>query len=198
MSDDGMPSEEWMRARIAELKAKLSAMPGGYVGGESPDLPLDMELAFLEHVYMLECEPTTTHARQLIEYGVSLPPPDSLSPAELEAKIAEVLRSLAEMGVFVIHTNHLTDFELYDQLWREILNEETWDISGMPDGRITLDLVSSGSEEDTELWLKYYASEEDRDQWLADFPDIVLPEQAIPPSDRDEILPLDWGLGDTF
>ena len=42
----------------------------------------------------------------------------------------------------------------------------------------TYDLVSSGSEEDTHAWLKFYADEEDRQQWAKDFPEDVRPRRT--------------------
>lgn len=53
----------------------------------------------------------------------------------------------------------------------------------------TYDLVSSGSDEDTQAWLKYYADEDTRRQWAKDFPDDILPPHEDPPYDRDRHLP---------
>jgi hypothetical protein len=56
-----------------------------------------------------------------------------------------------------------------------------------------IDLVSSGSDEDNELYLKYYADEQTREQWTEDFPDMEIPERVQPPYDRDRLLPQpDW------
>ena len=52
-----------------------------------------------------------------------------------------------------------------------------------------IDLVSSGSEEDIRLWLRYYADEEDRQRWRKDFPDDDIPPRETPPHDRDRHLP---------
>jgi hypothetical protein len=51
------------------------------------------------------------------------------------------------------------------------------------------DLVGSGSEEDTRLYLKYYADEEDRRRWLERWPSDRVPEHEDPPYDRDRRLP---------
>jgi hypothetical protein len=50
-------------------------------------------------------------------------------------------------------------------------------------------LTGSGSTEDTDLYLKYYASEDLRRQWAADFPGDEMPEHEEPPFDRDCYLP---------
>jgi len=49
--------------------------------------------------------------------------------------------------------------------------------------------VSSGSDEDTHAWLKYYADEETRARWLNDFPDYDMPAHEDPPYQRDIELP---------
>jgi len=49
--------------------------------------------------------------------------------------------------------------------------------------------VSSGSEEDIFLWMKYYADDATRQQWLKDFPDYEMPPHEEPPFDRDKDLP---------
>src|SRR5215212_9964916 len=51
------------------------------------------------------------------------------------------------------------------------------------------DLLSGGGEEDTRLYMKYYADEEARRHWLADFPDDGMPPHEEPPYDRDRHLP---------
>jgi hypothetical protein len=46
-----------------------------------------------------------------------------------------------------------------------------------------------GGEMDTYLYLKYYADEDWRQQWLVDFPDDDMPARENPPHDRDRRLP---------
>ena len=50
-------------------------------------------------------------------------------------------------------------------------------------------MLSSGSDEDTYLYLKYLANEKWRADWLKDFPDYVMPEHEDPPYDRNRLLP---------
>lgn len=51
-----------------------------------------------------------------------------------------------------------------------------------------VDLLGSGSEADTSLYLKHYAAEEWRRCWLAEVPDYVMPAHANPPYDRDRFI----------
>jgi len=57
-----------------------------------------------------------------------------------------------------------------------------------PDFAYHIDLVGSGSEEDI-VYLKYYADEEARRRWAADWPSERLPDHELPPFDRDRHLP---------
>jgi len=52
------------------------------------------------------------------------------------------------------------------------------------------------SEEDTQLYLKYYADEEWRCDWQKQYPEETLPDHEDPPYDRDRFLPQpDYGSG---
>jgi len=52
-----------------------------------------------------------------------------------------------------------------------------------------LDLLGSGSEEDMQLYMKYFADEASRAEWKADFPELEMPPREDTPFDRDKDLP---------
>jgi hypothetical protein len=52
-----------------------------------------------------------------------------------------------------------------------------------------IDFLSSGSEEDNFLYMKYYADEEDRQYAREHYPDEVIPPHEDPPYHRDANLP---------
>ena len=52
-----------------------------------------------------------------------------------------------------------------------------------------IDLIGSGSEEHIYLWMKCYADEKTRRQWMKDWPVYEMPEHEDPPYDRDRYLP---------
>lgn len=189
MKESDFPSRAaYVKARVAFLKEQLSKM-GELAQFASPMMTPEMELAFLEQVYAMESQPNITHAHQLIAKGVPLPPPDTLSDTELHDKLWEVIHKLAELRVFLENTNHLTDRELYELLWTDLLNEFTWDMSDSVNGAMHLDIIGSGSEEDTAIWLSYYASDFDRESWQDEFEDEVLPPRKAHKVDRDAALP---------
>lgn len=199
MQESDYPSREaYVQARLAFLKKRLREM-GEEEMHCGPGLDPEMELAFLEQVYAIEAEPSVTYAHQLIARGVSLPAPESLEDAELHEKLWEVINGLASLRVFLENTSHLQDRELYEKLWKESLNEFTWDMSHCLNGAMHLDLLGSGSEEDTLIWLTYYADPMQRQEWEEQFPGEPLPECRERVCDRDDYLPRpDYGLGDEF
>lgn len=125
----------------------------------------------------------------LAEMGVSLPPPEELTDAQLAAKLWEVIEALAFLGAYLEHTDHLSDRELYAMLWNEELREAAPFIPDDPDSAWHIDFVGSGSEEDVTLYLTYYADEEERREWADDWWDGPLPTPKSPPYDRDRHLP---------
>jgi len=69
------------------------------------------------------------------------------------------------LRMFLYSTNHLSDRELYEELWHEVLREEGPVMQLSNDSAWHIDLLGSGSEEDNWLYLRYYADEETRQRW---------------------------------
>lgn len=116
---------------------------------------------------------------------VTLLPPDELTGDTLHAKLWELLHNLACTGFYVLCTNHLDDRALYAEFWQHGLREEALLPGKIKTGGWYHDCVGSGSEEDTELWLRFHASDETRARWLRDWPDQPLPPKEPPPFNRD-------------
>ncbi|MEJ2079155.1 MAG: hypothetical protein P8020_04775 [Acidobacteriota bacterium] len=124
---------------------------------------------------------------RLIEEGIEMPPPEDLTDKQITAKLWEVVRALEKLQVYITSTDHLSDRELYTQLWGDLLREEAM-ISAIPGFSWNIDVIGSGSEEDIEIWLRYYADEETRQSWAKDWPDSPLPKHEDLPYDRDRLL----------
>jgi hypothetical protein len=133
--------------------------------------------------------PWTTHFQQLENAGTSLPAPDSLNDAELTAKLWEVIQKLALLHVFIEQTDHLSDRELYIYLLNDCLREETKAMPLAANSACHIQLLSSGSDEDNFLYLKYYADDDWRRPWHKDWPNDPMPDHVNPPYDRDRVLP---------
>ena len=183
-------SDDERKKRIEELKQQAQELAGGEMKtGGLEDCPPDLEEGFWKHVVEYEEAPWTTHFAQLERAGLALPAPEALNDQEVTAKLWEMINKLAQLRIFLEDTDHLSDRELYTKLWTEELREETKDIILDQDSACHYQLLSSGSEEDTYLYLKHFADEEWRKDWLEQFPDYVMPDHEDPPYDRDRLLP---------
>ena len=116
--------------------------------------------------------------------GMRIPDDDAeLDDAGLHATLWQIVRTMAEMGMLLESTNHLSDRELYRYLVGKCLREETlldgagfWHISP----------IGGFSEEDVDVYLRYYADDETRADWD---PEVEVPPKERPPYDRDRFLP---------
>lgn len=79
-------------------------------------------------VWDLEMAPITTNMKQLEEIGHIPASPSQLDSASLPKAIRELSERLASLGIFMMRTDHLPDFEFYDRLMRHVLVEEVRDL----------------------------------------------------------------------
>lgn len=126
---------------------------------------------------------------QLNRAQVVLPPPAELTDESVPAKLWELLHELACRGFHVLHSDHLDDRELYTTLWREGLREPAMLPGKSRTGAWFHDCLGSWDEDDTLLWLRYYASDEERANHVRDDPGFPLPPKEKPPFNRDWRLP---------
>lgn len=175
--------------RIEKMKRELDEIADGkMLSGGFGKVPAELEASFLEHVLAYERAEFDTNFNRLVQRGISLPPAAELDDVMLGERLAEVTRELGEMRCFLYDTDHLSDRELYEWLWSSGLREESADISGIP-GAWHTSPIGSGSDEDTQIWLRYYASEEERQRWQLDYPEEPMPKRESLPFDRDRHLP---------
>jgi hypothetical protein len=174
--------------RINELEERLEDMGMASMGIDDDRAPHIHE-QFLKSILDYESAPISCQFEALIQAGIDLPEPAALDAAALHAKLWEVVRALAARDVYLSRTNHLSDRELYECLWTDLLREEG-PIMPAGSGWINhIDILGSGSEEDIKLGQRYYDDEETRRRWAEDFPDDVIPPHEDPPFNRDHLLP---------
>jgi hypothetical protein len=181
------PSQE---ERIAKLRAELEKL-GGTVIDRLDSMPADMEEEFLRHVLEYETQEPTSLLTWLANSGIEVPAPDQLDDKTLSIKLQEVIYGMAYVGAYLLHTNHLSDRELYEFL-SDCLTEEVVLFPENPDYAYIIDMiggVESGSDEDIQTYLKYYADEKARVKWGHDWPGDKIPRHEDPPFDRDRFLP---------
>ena len=160
---------------------------------DDADVDLDKDDPLLEQFHRHIAEYEAREPGSLFELlpgsGVSLPAPDELDDAQLSAKLWDVIHALAVYRVFLHHTDHLSDRELYTYLWEDQLREPMVLMPENSNYSCHIDVIGSGSEEHMNLWLKYYADEVERQRWLEEWPEDPLPEPEKPLYDRDRRLP---------
>lgn len=186
----GGPRKGSRQERIEDLKHQVNGVTGGkMISGTSTACPPEIEEKFWEQVLAYETAETVPLFDQLARAGVTLPPPDELSDGDLTSKLWEVIRGLAELGTFLHSTNHMSDRELYAHLWHDSLRVPEPVLPEALGYQTHIDFVSSGSDEDIQTYLRYYADESSRRSWREEWPDMEMPEHEEPPYDRDDHLP---------
>jgi len=154
-------------------------------------MPAEVEEEFLRHVLEYESAEPTSLLTWLANSGIEVPAPDQLDDKRLSIKLQEVVYGMAYVGAYLLHTNHLSDRELYEFL-SDYLTEEVVLFPENPDYAYIIDLVGGaegGSNEDIQIYLKYYADEKARAKWGHDWPGDKIPKHEDPPFDRDRFLP---------
>jgi len=147
------------------------------------------EEAFLEHILFMEGVVEQPLFDLLEMSGVQLPPPQALDDATLQTKLWEVIKGMALLGHYLSSTDHLSDRQLYEVLWTEILREPTSVCPNDPTASCHIDILGGCSEEDLQLRLKYYADEDERLACAEQFPECIVPPHEPLPYDRDRHLP---------
>ena len=173
--------------RISKLRQELEKLGGSAMSLDA--MPADMEEEFLRQVLEYETAEPISLFRLIENSGLQILPADDLDDASLTVKLKEIIERMASLGAYVLHTNHLTDRELYHYLYADGLREEAVLFPENPSYAYMIDLTGSGSDTDNQTYLKYYADEEHRKRWSQDWPDDPMPDHEEPPFDRDRYLP---------
>jgi len=142
-------------------------------------LPLSAENEFLASMLAWEQAPVLPIFKWF-EPEMRLPRPEVLQDDDLHQILWDVLHKLFEKRIVLDFTDHLSDRQLYCLIFRDILparekkleaqnNYLHWDCTGLAG--------------DPELWLTYYASEQERDDW-AEMYRLPVPPHLDPPYPR--------------
>jgi hypothetical protein len=145
----------------SDLIAELERMDRFFDGEEPGDIPIEF----------------------LRQRGVDIPAIAPDDDAELHAKLQELIEEMFEIGIVVEFIDHLSDRELYRYLVDDVLLVETV-LSSPVGGHWHISAIGGGSDKDNELYLRYYADDEDREQWRRDFGEPIPPKEE-PPYGRD-------------
>lgn len=152
-------------------------------------LPPMWETAYWRWVMRARTGATESPRKLLEAGGFPLPPPDTFENEVLTIRLWQLLRRLQHLNIFLSTTDHLSDRELYAWLRDKALTEFVVLSPGAPHNYVLIHVISDVSEEDFELWAKYYMDPSERERWLEENPDDKLPEACRRPYDRDRFLP---------
>jgi hypothetical protein len=162
--------------------AQTESTPEG-LPGDPPNPALEAQLEAMEP------ENWTPPAQDLAEHNIPLLPPAEITDETLTPILWELLHNLAQRGFYVLHTDHLSDRELYAELWERGLREPAHLPGRNPRGGFFHDFLGSWGDDDMQLWLRFYASDEDRGKHAKDWPKDAIPSKEKPPFNRDWRLP---------
>jgi hypothetical protein len=120
-------------------------------------------------------------------------PPTGIDTFQLSGRLWEFIYALAGCRMWLHHTNHLSDRELYTWLHDVFFNQPAADIPIEAQVDWLVDPTDFGNGDFPNAWLRYYASEADREDWATHFPADAMPLHVNPPFDRDRWLPTAFG-----
>ena len=113
---------------VRDLQRRAEEFVGGELSFfESEEMSQELREQFWERVVAFEKAEWITSFELLVQGGMELPAPEELDDSQLTAKLWEVIRGLAMLRVFLYSTDHLSDRELYEELWHHELREENPD-----------------------------------------------------------------------
>lgn len=129
-------------------------------------------------------------AVQMQRTGFTPVPPDELTDEATAPLLWDFLHELATRSFFVSSTDHLSDAELYRELWRKAIREDAL----MPGRRTGTgywmhDFLGSYGEEELQIQLAVYATDEERARHAREYPGSQLPERRPRTAIRDWRLP---------
>jgi hypothetical protein len=137
----------------------------------------------------LKPENWTPPAEQLAEENIPLLPPAEITDETLAPILWELLHNLSLRGFYVQHTDHLSDRELYAELSEQGLPDPAHLRGRNPRGGWFHDILGSWGDEEMQLWLRFYADDEERANHAREWPRDPIPPKEKPCASRDWRLP---------
>ncbi len=176
--------------RNAELRNALEPyLDEAVIRIDSSHLSTQTENEFLASMLAWERAPVVPIC-QWFDPPLELPHPESFGSSatdedgtnlRLRETLCDVTKQLFEKKIVLDFTDHLTDRQLYTLIYRDILPTEE---KKLGDDRHYLHWDCADMGDSPEIWLRYYATLEDRQQWLEENDD-DMPDSEPPPYPRN-------------
>ncbi len=174
------PDEVEELLRNAELRDELEPFYDESISRINVQhLPLAVENEFLASMLAWEQAPVLPIYRWF-DPEVRPPRPDVLGDQDLHDILWDVIQKLFERRIVLDFTDHLSDRQLSCLIYRDILpaREKKIDLA-----RNYLHWDCAGVDGDPDIWLRYYATEEERQAWSETYRQ-PLPPIGTPPHPR--------------
>ncbi|MBX7165201.1 MAG: hypothetical protein K1X74_02515 [Pirellulales bacterium] len=142
-------------------------------------LPTQRENEYLASMLAWERAPVLPIA-EWFSPPLVLPPPSELNDVQLHTLLWETIRRLHAKRIVLDFTDHLSDHQLYCLIYRDILPSYEKKIES---SRHYLHWDCANMGDDPEIWLRHYASEEERLGW-SDQTGQTPPPHVSPPYPR--------------
>ena len=144
----------------------------------SDEIPTEVENEYLEGMLAWERAPVLPIA-QWFQPELKLPKPETLDDEQLHEQLWEVVQRLYDRRIVLDFTDHLTDRQLYCLIYRDILPSPEKKVD-LPTSYLHWDCADASG--DPEIWLRYYATAEEREAWLEenDQDDALPASEAVP------------------
>ncbi len=142
-------------------------------------MPTQAENEFLASMLAWERAPVLPIS-QWFQPELQLPHPDTLDDATLRACLAETIQKLYDQRVVLDFTDHLSDRQLFCVIYRDILPSHEKKID-LPKNFLHWHCLDDS--DDVETWLRFYATEPEREAWHEET-DLPLPPSEPPPFPR--------------
>jgi hypothetical protein len=136
------------------------------------------ENEYLASMLDWEISPAEPIARWFVP-ELAMPSPEQLNDTQLLQALDNVIARLFEKKLILDFADHLSDRELYTLIYRDILPLREKNLRHR-NGFVHWD-CSCG---DDEVWLRFYASDDEREQYQ-ECSDELLPPKEVPPHYRD-------------
>ena len=161
----------------AELRDALEPLFDESIGRVNAEvMSTSNENDFLQSMLEWERAPIVP-IRDWFDPPLDLPAPDTLEDSQVGEILNQTIGRLFERHVVLDFTDHLSDRQLYCLVYRDILpthekmiqrrnNYLHWDCANV--------------EGDPEMWLRYYASEEEREAWQEETGGFLPPMDDLP------------------
>lgn len=177
------------RARIKELEQQIRDVVGfDPMFGNAPHFPPRLQEAFLKRVLWFETLSREPLCDRLAGAGVKLLEPRQLDDESLRRNLWNVIHTLVHIDIVPINTDHLSDRDVYLHLWNLVNSGQPGVVPHFFSRGWYIDFAASDGN-GVEVFLRYYADEEERMSYRSQFPTAPVPEHCDLPYDRDRLIP---------